>query len=221
MIDLVADTPLLQVIQVVTDPPWYENCFLLRHKASRTTIAIDPGSNADLIQAAAAEYDCVLTEIWLTHGHPDHVGAVRPLQDALDLPCRAHRDELPLLKIVTEYGRRRLGLEVESPRDIQPLDESSALLLADLPVQIIATPGHTPGGVVFAVGGQAFTGDTLFNQGIGRTDLPGGNGRQLAESLTKLAAALPPDTQIHCGHGPAWTIGAARPWLQQILRWGV
>jgi len=197
---------------VVTDPPWYENCYILQHLPSLEQAVVDPGSNPERIQAALKANGGTVREILLTHGHPDHLGAVRALQEALAIPCRAHEDEAPLIHGISDYAKRRLGMTVEPPASLTTFTNETELELGGERYTAIPTPGHTPGGVCFAFDGFVLTGDTLFNEGIGRTDLPGGNGRQLMDSITHLLAQLPDESYLYCGHGPRWIVKEAKPW---------
>lgn len=198
---------------IVTDPPWYENCFIVQDVPSGEQIIVDPGNNAQDILAEVRAAGGPVKEILLTHGHPDHIGAVRALQDVLGVPCRAHKDEAALLNQISAYALRRLGMTVESPLSVDYFADDAPFALGGKPFQMIPTPGHTPGGVCYSFAdGFALTGDSLFNHGIGRTDLPGGDGAQLGRSLTHLLAVLPAEWEVHCGHGPGWTVAEARPW---------
>jgi len=206
---------LLQV--VVTDPPWYENCYIVQHKATGAQAIIDPGSNADKIEAVVKANGGPVEAILLTHGHPDHLGALRPLQDRLGVSCRAHKDEDMLISHIVQYGKSRLGLTVPQPQPVDYFDSGAALTLGGQSFRAIFTPGHTPGGVCFDFGSFTVTGDTLFNQGLGRTDLPGGNGPLLVQSISGLLEQLPDDCYVYPGHGPRWTIGEAKPWWADMI----
>lgn len=219
-VDFSADHGDWLVSVVVTDPPWYENCYIVKHKASGQQIVVDPGSNADEIAVALEEGGGNVQGIYLTHGHPDHLGAVRALQERLGLSCRAHVDEAPLIDRIVDYARARLGMVVEPPLPIDYFSDSTPLSLGGQSFRAIPTPGHTPGGVCLDFGSFTLTGDTLFNEGLGRTDLPGGNGPQLVRSITGLLEQLPDDSALYCGHGPGWTAGEAKPWWKQMIRHG-
>lgn len=200
------------VTVIVTSPPWYENCFIVQHRPSGELLVIDPGGDADTILAAVSAAGGTPKEILLTHGHPDHLGAVHALQTALAIPCRAHQDEEPLIAQAAEFGAALLRVRIQGPKDCQYFEGEPVLTLGGAEIRVISTPGHTPGGVCYAFDGFVFTGDTLFNHGVGRTDLPGGDTGQLGASLTRLLEVLPRDTLVFSGHGPQWTIGEARQW---------
>ncbi|HVI52589.1 MAG TPA: MBL fold metallo-hydrolase [Candidatus Sulfotelmatobacter sp.] len=215
-VDFSADHGDWQLSVVVTDPPWYENCYIVRHVPTGKLVVVDPGGSADKILAALAEIGGEVECILLTHGHPDHLGAVKRLQDELAVPCKAHRDEGPLIDVIVNYAKSRLGMTIEPPNAVDYFTDDDRLTLGGQAFRAIPTPGHTPGGVCFDFGGFTLAGDTLFNQGVGRTDLPGGNGPLLVKSISNLLAALPDASFIYSGHGPRWTAGEAKPWWKAM-----
>lgn len=219
-VDFSAEHGDWQLYAVVTDPPWYENCYIVRHAASGKMAIVDPGGSADKILAAVKSLGGDVEYILLTHGHPDHLGAVKPLQDKLGVPCKAHQNEQPLIDVIVNYAKSRLGMTVEKPENLAYFTDADSLTLGGQAFRAVPTPGHTPGGVCFDFGDFSLTGDTLFNQGVGRTDLPGGNGPQLMSSISHLLEHLPDACFIYCGHGPRWTAGEAKPWWKQMQAYG-
>ena len=206
-----------QIEAIVTDPPWYENCYIVRHTATGEQIIFDPGNNPDRILASVRANGGKVVEILLTHGHPDHVGAVQVIQDTLGVECRIHERDKPILDDVVRFAARSLGVSVEAVRSAKTFDDHTVFSLGGERFTSIACPGHTPGSVVFDFGPFALTGDTLFNHGVGRTDLPGGDGRALLASISALLGQLAPECQLYCGHGPIWTAEEAREWWPQLL----
>ena len=219
-VDFVADHNDWQLSVVVTDPPWYENCYIVRHVASSKLAIVDPGGSPDKILAAVAELGGDVEYILLTHGHPDHLGAVKALQDQLDVTCKAHQDEGPLIGAIVPYARSRLGMTVETPKQIDYFTDADELSLGGQSFRAIATPGHTPGGVCYDFGPFTIAGDTLFNQGVGRTDLPGGNGPLLMKSITHLLDQLPDASFLYPGHGARWVAKEAKRWWKQMMTYG-
>lgn len=197
---------------VVTDPPWFENCYIVRHTASGAQAVFDPGSSPERIAAKIQSGGGAPDAIYLTHGHPDHLGAVAALQTRFGVACHAHRDERPLVAGAAALSMMLAGIPVEPPAACQWFGDEAAFTLGGERFSVLPTPGHTPGGVCFVFPGFALTGDTLFQGGIGRTDLPGGDARQLDDSITRLLAALPRETLLFSGHGPYWTVREARAW---------
>lgn len=202
---------------VVTSPPWYENCYLVRHRPTGEQIVVDPGGDADRIVGTAQGRHGALKGVYLTHGHPDHVGAAKAVQEAFALDCHAHREEQAVLDKAASFAAA-LGIRgFEGPKACRYFDDEPNLTLGGIPFRALHTPGHTPGGVCFLFEGFALTGDTLFNHGVGRTDLPGGDARKLSESIGRLLTAVPEDTLLFSGHGPHWAAGEARRWWSSMI----
>lgn len=197
---------------VVTSPPWYENCYLVRHRPTGTVVVVDPGDDADRILAALGSDQPA--EIWLTHGHPDHLGAARALEQAFGIATRAHADEADTIARASALSRSFTGQATTGPAEVQTFAGEPTFLPGGAPVRVIHTPGHTPGGVCYDFGSFVLTGDTLFKHGVGRTDLPGGNQSRLDASITRLLGLLPDDALLFSGHGPAWTRQEARQWWE-------
>ena len=159
---------------------------------------IDPGDEADRIRKAVGGRE--ISAILLTHGHFDHIGAVRELMGE-HTHLFIHALDLPMLTNPTlNAGLPLLGRTITAPTTrVTTVREGTKLLLAGLNVTVLHTPGHTPGSVCYQIGHELFTGDTLFDYGYGRTDLPGGNEEQLTESLRRLMP-LAREMPIHAGH---------------------
>ncbi len=200
------------VTTLVTAPPYYENAYLVLHKPSKEMVIIDPGSDGKRIVEHAKSAGGELKAIWLTHGHPDHIGGVFEIQQLTDLDCFAHADEKTVIDRVSSYSMALAGSSTRGPKSCEYFEGEPTLELGGEPVTAFYSPGHTPGGVCFIFDGFCITGDTLFNHGVGRTDLPGGNGRELSNSITRLLDTVPPATVLFSGHGPHWTAGEAKNW---------
>ncbi len=201
---------------VVTAPPWYQNCYLVRHRPSGAQVIVDPGGDAERILAAAEAAGGGVAAIWLTHGHPDHIGAADAVQRALGVPCLAHADERPVIEGAERIAASLMGVRVQAPGACDYFEGTPSLALGGVPVRVVHTPGHTPGGVCYVFPGFALTGDTLFNHGVGRTDLPGGDGPALVASITRFLEDVPGETTLFSGHGPAWTAAEAAEWWRRV-----
>jgi hydroxyacylglutathione hydrolase len=196
------------------------NCTILGDEEAREAIVIDPGDEISRIHNRLTELGLKLKQILITHAHIDHVGSALKLKRLTGAPILMNENDLPLLHIMDQQAG---WLGMETP-EVAPPDESLKdglnVGLERYPAQVIHTPGHTQGSIClhFAPLNMVFAGDTLFAGSIGRTDLPGGNSRQLIDSIHTHLLILPEDTLVIPGHGLNTTIGAERemnPFLQQ------
>lgn len=209
--------PLLEVITFETGP-LQENAYLVVDRTSGDAALVDPGDDGDRLIAAIAGANVRLGAIWLTHAHFDHIGAVRSVREHFEVPVFLHEADLEMFDAgpfqAASYGLPFAGDEPPGER----LSEGQGLRVGGLSFTVMHTPGHSPGHVTIHGHGIALVGDCLFAGSIGRTDLPLGNGAELGRSLERIAA-LPPETRVLPGHGPATTIGAERrsnPWLHEM-----
>ena len=201
---------------VVTSPPWYENSYIVRHRPSGEFVVVDPGGDAPRILEAIDQEPGTAKGIWLTHGHPDHLGAARALEKALGVATIAHQDEAPVIQRSSELNRAFTGEAQEGPASLSYFQGEPALGLGDAEVRVIATPGHTPGGVCYDFGGFILTGDTLFRHGVGRTDLPGGSEEVLWQSITRFLGLVADPAMLYSGHGPEWSAAEAKRWWKMM-----
>ncbi|MDA8229815.1 MAG: MBL fold metallo-hydrolase [Magnetospirillum sp.] len=206
----------LSLSVVVTSPHWQENCYLVHHRTTGAVVIVDPGNDAEAIIAAARATGGTPLAIWLTHGHLDHLGAARAMERTFDIPTRAHADETTLIAMAGHLDRAFGGSGFEGPDNVETFDGEPILTAGDIEAKVTHTPGHTPGCVCYDFGGFALTGDTLFRQGVGRTDLPGGNEETLWASITRFLERTGDATVLFSGHGPEWTAREARRWWRTM-----
>jgi glyoxylase-like metal-dependent hydrolase (beta-lactamase superfamily II) len=195
-----------------------ENCYLVRPDGADKVLLIDPGDEAQRIQAAMSELGVEPAAILLTHTHIDHIGAVAPIARATGVPVYCPRAELAILAQPDRFFPPEWG-SVEAWEADQPLDGGERLQLAGLDVDVVSTPGHSPGHVTYVIDGALFSGDVLFQSSIGRTDLPGADHDTLMASIAGLLERFDDDTTVHPGHMGLTTLGrerATNPFLQAL-----
>jgi len=188
------------------------NCTILGDEEAGEAIVIDPGDEIGRIHRRLKELGLKLKQILVTHAHIDHVGGALKLKRLTGAPILFNEDDLPQIKIMaTQAGWLGIDTPETAPPD-ESLSDGLVVGLERFPAQVIHTPGHTQGSVClhFAPLKMLIAGDTLFAGSIGRTDLPGGNSRQILDSIESRLITLPEETMVVPGHGPATTIGEER-----------
>ncbi len=195
------------------------NTYLVYDEENGDGVIVDPGGETQPLLDEIGQRRVQVRYILNTHAHFDHVAANAAVKAQFDVPLGLHPADRELL--LHGGGAALFGLNyVPSPPPDLDLVEGLGLEIGALHFQVLHTPGHTPGSVCLYIPEESalLTGDTLFAGGVGRTDLPGGNARQLTESLRRLLA-LPPETTVYPGHGAVTTLRAERhhnPWLQRL-----
>lgn len=186
--------------------PLQVNCYLVGCEETKEGIVIDPGGDAPAILPQIHALGLNIAYIVNTHGHIDHVAANRSVKEATGAPIAIHRLDAPWLTSPQGGLALLLGVTPGPPADIL-LEEGDEVRFGNIGLKVLHTPGHTSGGISLLGEGVIFTGDALFNMGIGRTDLPGGDFKTLIESIRSKLFTLPEETVVYPGHGPATTIG--------------
>lgn len=201
--------------------PLQTNCYLLGCEETRLAAIIDPSWNGRGIAATAVERGYTITHILLTHAHFDHVGGLAELKEVVDAPIYIHPEAVAMLaQADLDAQHWQLNMPTPPAADIM-LAEGDVLEVGNLRLEVLFTPGHAPGHVSFYLPTHQaiFDGDVLFEQSIGRTDLPGGDMATLMASIRDKLLVLPDETQVLSGHGRITTIGRERqgnPFLQSI-----
>lgn len=206
----------LDVVQLPRGP--YEtNCYLVRRPGAAEAVVVDPSDDAAGIRLELATRGARCVAILITHGHWDHLGAVADLAEGTGAPVHMAEAERQLLEQIGDHAPAGFPLRPWTPDVLLQGDE--ALELAGIAFQTYRVPGHSPAHVAYAADGHVFSGDVLFAGSVGRTDLPGADWDTLVASIGSLLDALPPETVVHPGHGPATTLGrelATNPFLGEL-----
>jgi glyoxylase-like metal-dependent hydrolase (beta-lactamase superfamily II) len=209
-------------VRMFTVGPVQENCFIVREKGSERGVIVDPGEEADrLLQALDSLGVRQLDAILLTHTHFDHVGAVAPVARATGAPVYCPELETRVLANIMDYVPWPGFGPFESYEADQTVAGGETLELAGLTLDVIFTPGHSPGHVTYAVRGEnaLFSGDVLFQGSVGRVDLPGGDWPTLLRSIETLIDRHPPETTVYPGHMGITTLErerATNPFLREL-----
>ncbi len=189
------------------------NCTILGDERTREAIVVDPGDDADLILSRLNFHGLTLKQIICTHAHIDHVGAIFELQQNAIVRAGMHKADLFLFEKL-DVQAEWLGVPAPRRGTIDYfLQDGSAVACAGVELGVIHTPGHTPGSTCFLLRGDRntlFAGDTLFMNGIGRTDLWGGSTPEILSSIKNKLLTLDEDTLVIAGHGPSTTVGRER-----------
>jgi hydroxyacylglutathione hydrolase len=197
-----------------------ENCYLLRRDDSDRALIVDPGDEAERILSAVKELGLTVEAILVTHCHFDHIGAVAPVARETGAPVYCPQIEAPVLADIMSWVPGPFG-PFESYDADELVTGGETLELAGMELDVIFTPGHSPGHVSYSIPDEEalFSGDVLFQGSVGRVDLPGGDWSTLLESIRKLVERLPPETDVYPGHMGLTTLGAERasnPFLAEL-----
>jgi glyoxylase-like metal-dependent hydrolase (beta-lactamase superfamily II) len=210
-------------VRMFTVGPVAENCFLFRRDGSDRALIVDPGDEAPKLLGAIESLGLTLDAILLSHTHFDHVGAVAPVAKATGAEVWVPELEKPVLADINAFNPFPGIGPFESYDAEHTVTGGEKLELGGFEIDVIFTPGHSPGHVTYAIEdeGALFSGDVLFQGSVGRTDLPGGDWPTLLESISGLIEAYPDDTAVFPGHMGVTTLGAERttnPFLAELAR---
>ena len=199
------------ILHTIVIEPTDTNCYIFGSKKTRKAAIIDPGGEGEKIKKLLTKENLVPEFIVNTHGHIDHIGA----NSDFDLPVYIHKSDAnfltnPFLNLAVFYGNLK-----KSPAASRVLEDGDDVVISDLTLKVIHTPGHTPGGISLKYDSIVFTGDTLFASGIGRTDFPYSSTKDIMHAINKRLFALDDETIVFPGHGARTTIGNER----QAILW--
>jgi hydroxyacylglutathione hydrolase len=202
-----------------------ENCFVLRRDGSDRALIVDPGEEAPRILTVVEELGLTVEAILVTHCHFDHVGALAPVAKATGAPVYVSEIERPVLADIMSYVPFPGFGPYESYEADHTLKGGERLELAGLGIDVLFTPGHSPGHLTYSIPDERliFSGDVLFRGSVGRVDLPGGDWETLLGSIGTLVESLPEDTTVYPGHMGITSLGAERrtnPFLAELATEG-
>jgi len=200
------------IIKMLAVGSFAANCYIVGSSATKQGIIIDPGAEAGTILRTVQQTGLSISIIVITHAHIDHVGALREVQRKTGAQFAIHEAERGLslsapIRMLTSLG---ISPVKSPPRPDRLLKDGDHIDVAGLHFEVLYTPGHSSGGICLSGHGVVFSGDTLFNLGIGRTDFPGMSYERLMKSIHEKLMVLPDETIVYPGHGPPTTIGDER-----------
>src|SRR2546423_1637486 len=203
-------------LQVFADNPFDTNCWLLSAEGTDEAVVVDPGFSPERVHAMLRASGKRPVAALATHGHWDHVGEAGAFCGD-ELPLYIHEADAPALTDPETWGAAT-PRPVEPVKDVRMLVDGDVLMLGGVPLEVVHTPGHTPGSVCFVADGIVFSGDLVFRGAVGRSDFPNSSAEDMRTSLTTFLE-FPDAFDVHCGHGPDTTVGQERttnPFLLEL-----
>lgn len=182
------------------------NCYVVINEKNNQGVVIDPGGSAKDIIALLQRENISVQAIFITHGHMDHIGGLAEVKEFTKAPVYVSKEDAPMLTNPHSNLAAFMGTEINCPPADKNYGQGDEVEVAGLKFKVLATPGHTPGGVCLYCEDYVFCGDTVFCESVGRTDFPGGSYPQIVESIKTKILVLPLETHLLPGHGPATTV---------------
>lgn len=197
------------ILNTLVVGPFASNCYIVGSENGRRGLIIDPGADSKRILKTVNDLRLTISLILVTHAHIDHIGALAPVKEGTRAEFAIYeaeaKDNLGMFSRM--MSSMTGGSFSQPPKPDRLLKDGDIIDINDLSFKVLHTPGHSPGGISLYGHGVLFSGDTLFNYGIGRTDFPGGSSEQIIDSIKNRLLTLPDETVVYPGHGPSTTIG--------------
>ncbi len=198
--------------------PLFTNCYIVWDEGTGRGVIIDPGEEGEKILMKVSDIGVKIDNILATHCHFDHIAAVAQLKREIDANFLAHKKDLFFVED-GQASARRWGFDIEQPPNPDRfIEDGEKIAVGNLALDVLHTPGHSPGGVSFLHEGMVFAGDCLFQRSIGRTDFRKGSFEILENTIKTRLYTLPDDTIVYTGHGPVTTVGEEKmqnPFVKQ------
>jgi hydroxyacylglutathione hydrolase len=198
------------ILEILTVGELATNCYILGDEETKQGVVIDPGGDSEIIEAHLKKLKLKVKYIILTHGHIDHIGALSQLKKATGAAILIHSKDSAMLHDPSQNLSLFSGARTVAPRADRLLEEGDIIQCGKIKLEVLHTPGHTPGGISLLTDKMILTGDALFCGSIGRTDFPGSSHQNLISSIKSKLLSKDDDFVIYPGHGPSSTIGEER-----------
>ena len=198
------------IIKAIPAGIYDANCYIVMDEKTKDAVVLDPGGDGEMLERAIKDMGANVKGILLTHGHMDHVGGVEYLSDKLNAPFY-------ISKIDEEYMEKDNYVFGSIRNANGYLEDGNDLSFGSLNIKVIATPGHTKGGLCFLIEDKLFTGDTLFQGSIGRTDFIGGSFPEIINSINTKLLPLGDEIEVYPGHGPKSSIGYEKGYNMYLI----